>query len=129
MALLNDTYCNINHYFETLKKLGYYKPNDVYKLLIMIFITRELLGQRFVSFINQNDYNSISKALNCLYGTSCLTPFPTWKRTPKRGTVYINDNFNKIRFTEDSLVNTNEDNSINMTESSIDDYLVVTKNQ
>ncbi len=98
-------------YFNALTKFGYKKQSDVNKLLVYNFIGEILTGEMRY-FITEKDYGAIEQALSCLYGSSCLIPYPQ----------YINDDYlfghlesgrlitpritedNNIRFTEDVRV-------------------------
>ena len=75
------------HYFAALSKLGYYKQEDVDKLLVLIYINT-LLSDDYRGHISDEDYAAIEMALNCLYGTSCLIPYPEFK---KMGNLKLGD--------------------------------------
>lgn len=75
------------HYFTALSKLGYYKQGDVDKLLVLIYINT-LLSDDYRGHISDEDYAAIERALNCLYGTSCLIPYPEFK---KMGNLKLGD--------------------------------------
>ena len=68
---LYNAYCN---YFSALQNTGYYPQRGVSSLIIMDFIY-ELLYGNFRGYLSSDDYYTISKALDCLYG-SCLLPYP-----------------------------------------------------
>lgn len=68
-------------YFNALSKLGYCNYEAVYRLLVLIFI-QELLEGDCKSFINEEDYKIIDNALYCLYGSSCLIPYPEYIVNP-----------------------------------------------
>lgn len=80
MEVINDVLNSINKYFHSLSNLGYKKDKDVNNLIAYLFI-EELLCGPMSQFITDADYNSIDKALYCLYGTSCMIPYPDYKRT------------------------------------------------
>lgn len=68
---------SVDNYFNTLAQFGYKKQLDVDKLLILLFI-EELLTEEMRFFVTEEDYRSIDNALNCLYGSSCLIPYPQY---------------------------------------------------
>lgn len=80
-------YNSVYHYFTALDKLGHYKQEDVNKLLILLFFynftTNDYRGN-----ISKEDYAIIEKALYCLYGTSCLIPYPDYL---KMGDLHLGD--------------------------------------
>lgn len=99
----------LSRYYNTLSNTGYKSYKEVNKLILLIFI-EELLQDNILSlYISDKDYNIINSALSCLYGTSCLIPYPEFKAqktsliqsldvdTPR---ITYND---VIRFTEDGL--------------------------
>lgn len=109
--VLNDVFKSISIYFNTLSQLGYKKQSDVDKLIIYAFIEEMLTGEMRI-FVTEDDYRVIEQALTCLYGSSCLLPYPQYANndslfghlessgliTPR---LAQDDN---IRFTEDDRV-------------------------
>lgn len=75
--ILDNIFESTQAYFNTLSKLGYKKQGDVNKLLVYMFIG-ELLTGDMRHFITKEDYETIEKALYCLYGSSCLIPYPQY---------------------------------------------------
>ena len=75
------------HYFTALGKIGYYKQEDINKLLVLIYLNT-LLSDDYRGHISDEDYAAIERALNCLYGTSCLIPYPEFK---KMGNLKLGD--------------------------------------
>ena len=63
----------LSRYMYVLSHIGYKTYCAVDKLLVYSFI--EELLDRFSLAVTEDDYNSVAKTLNCLYG-SCLIPFP-----------------------------------------------------
>lgn len=75
-------YNNIEHYFSALKKVGYYRYKDVYKLLVLIF-WYHILFEDYRGYVKREDYRLIEKGLNCLYGTTCLIPYTDYLKMGK----------------------------------------------
>lgn len=106
MEILNDVAKSMDIYFNTLAQLGYKKQSDVSRLLVYSFF-EELLTGEMRYFITESDYKLIEQALSCLYGSSCLVPYPE----------YINDDslFGHLgdssspRITQDSNIRCTED--------------------
>lgn len=63
-------------YFTTLTSFGYKSYGEVKKVLLLIYI-QELVNNTSV-IISEDDYRSIESALYCIYGTSCLIPYPNY---------------------------------------------------
>lgn len=80
-------YNALSQYFAVLKKTGYYKYADVMKLLVLIFYN-EFVFSDYRGKLSKADYQLIERALNCLYGTSCLIPYPEYK---KMGNLKLGD--------------------------------------
>lgn len=59
-------------------------------------------------FITEEDYNTITGALYCIYGT-CLIPYPDYKKAVTKTTGRLPDEF---RITEDAILRQTEDNSL-----------------
>lgn len=77
VEITNQVNSSLNSYFTALSQFGYKKQSDVNKLLIYIFIEELLTGDmRF--FVTEEDYKLIEQALSCLYGSSCLMPYPQY---------------------------------------------------
>lgn len=70
---------SLTRYFNILSKLGYHKYEDVYKLIFLLFIT-DFLKSECKEFITKKDYDDIDEILYCLFGTTCLIPFPDFIR-------------------------------------------------
>lgn len=80
-------YNSLSHYFAALCKMGYYKQEDINKLLVLIYLNH-ILKDDYRGYVSSEDYATIEKALNCLYGTSCLIPYPEYK---KMGNLKLGD--------------------------------------
>ena len=66
---------SIERYFNTLSHTGYMPYSDVYKLIVIMFVD-ELLNGEYKRFVSDDEHTVIHKSLYCLYGSSCLTPYP-----------------------------------------------------
>lgn len=77
MEITDNVYSSVKSYFTALSQLGYKDYDSVYKLLVYTFIEEILTGaMRF--FITEEDYRIIEEALSCIYGTTCLMPYPQY---------------------------------------------------
>lgn len=70
-------YNSYDKYFQTLGKLGHVSDSDVEKLLVLNFYYN-LMYKDYRGNVSEEDYRLIDQALNCLYGTSCLIPYPEY---------------------------------------------------
>lgn len=78
MEFTHEVSNSVNNYFSVLTNTGYKSYNEVYKLLVMVFI-EELLCGTMSEFITEDDYKIIYNGINCLYG-DCMIPFPDYKK-------------------------------------------------
>ena len=69
--VLNES---LTRYFNVLSKLGYMSYSEVDKLLVLIFIYESDCK----SFITEKENRILDSALYCLYGTTCLIPYPEY---------------------------------------------------
>lgn len=67
-------------YFTALSHYGYRNNEEVKKLLLYIFI-HELVNTTSI-VISEEDYKHIDNALYCIYGTTCLIPYPKYCENP-----------------------------------------------
>ena len=72
--VLNES---LTRYFKVLSKLGYMSYSEIGKLLVLIFIY-DLLENDCKSFITEEEYRILDNALYCLYGSTCLIPYPEY---------------------------------------------------
>ena len=80
-------YNSLTSYFTSLKNIGYRKQSDVNRLLVFIAI-QELLDNDFRGLVAEEDYDIINKALYCLYGSTCLIPYPDYYNNRTMRTMY-----------------------------------------
>lgn len=70
-------YNSLSHYFNVLQKTGYYSYADTYKLLVYVFY-KNFIFNDYRGLLSSEDYFLIEKALECLYGSTCLIPYPDY---------------------------------------------------
>lgn len=99
----------LNSYYDSLAVLGSRPQSDINKLLILTFL-EELLTEEMRFFITEDDYRTIEKAVNCLYG-ECLIPFPQYHGSSLFGTI-LSNNIISPRITEDNNIRHTEDANI-----------------
>ena len=96
-------YNSLSQYFAVLKKTGYYKYADVMKLLVLIFYNEFVFGD-YRGKLSKADYQLIERALNCLYGTSCLIPYPDYLKMGKLHLGEISEMAQRVKTMEDTNV-------------------------
>ncbi len=75
-------YTSVNWYFHVLEKTGYVSQPDVNALLVLIFFY-DFIYRDYRGYISRDDYKTIERAMNCLYGKSCLIPYPAYLKMGK----------------------------------------------
>ena len=111
VLILNNIYKSVTHYFDTLSVLGYKKQSDVDKLIVFNFIG-ELLTGEMRHLITESDYRKMEQALSCLYGTSCLIPYPEYVNSNSLFGTLTNGGIIITRITEDSNIRNTENDLI-----------------
>ena len=69
-------------YYNALEKTGYMAHSHTEKLLVLIFI-RDFVYNDYRGIISKDDYHLIERALDCLYGSTCLIPYPDYLKMGK----------------------------------------------
>lgn len=73
----NFVYNTISNYFNVLSKTGYISNRKAQSLIVLIFYYN-LIFNDYRGYISKENYKTIEKALNCLYGINCLIPYPDY---------------------------------------------------
>ena len=87
-------YGALSQYFSLLKKKGYYK---------YIFY-RDFVFNDYRGLISREDYLVIERALNCLFGTTCLIPYPDYLKMGKLHLGEITEIGQRLKNLEDTDV-------------------------
>ena len=96
-------YSALSRYYDTLEKLGYLPYSNTEKLLILCFYCDFLLhGYRRP--VSREDYLLIERALDCLYGSTCLIPYPDYLKMGKLQLGSIIELSRRIKKIEDTSV-------------------------
>lgn len=90
-------------YFTVLHKTGYYKYADVKKLLVLIFYWN-LVYHDYRGLLSKADYSLIEQALNCLYGSTCLIPYPDYLKMGKLHLGEMTEMAQRIKNAENTKV-------------------------
>ena len=75
-------YDGVTSYYNRLEYTGYMSYQNMEKLLILIFY-RDFVFNDYRGILSKEDYFLIEKALDCLYGTTCLIPYPDYLKMGK----------------------------------------------
>jgi len=78
----NMIYDALGRYYNALEKTGYIAYPNMEKLLILIFY-RDFVYNDYRGLLSREDYHLIEEALDCLYGSTCLIPYPDYLKMGK----------------------------------------------
>ena len=107
-GLDNLVYTGVSNYFKALSTFGYKSYTEVDKLLVLLFIDGLLRGPLSL-YIDECDYKTITNVLYCLFGSTCLIPYPEFAvntsliQALNDVTPRITEN-SILRFSEDELI-------------------------
>ena len=96
-------YNAITQYYSVLHKMGYYAYKDVYKMLVLCFY-RDFVFNDYRGILSRKDYHEIEKALSCLFGSSCLIPYPDYLKMGKLHLGEITEMASRLNALEDTDV-------------------------
>ena len=99
----------LSKYYSTLGKLGYINDCNIEKLLVLSFYN-EFIYDDYRGLLLREDYLLIEKALNCLYGSVCLMPYPDYLKMGKLKLGSITELSQRVKVLEDIVLpeNTND---------------------
>ena len=70
-------YDALSSYYHALEVKGYMSSSHAWKLLLLIFY-RDFTLEDYRGLLSRDDYHLIERALDCLWGSSCLIPYPDY---------------------------------------------------
>lgn len=110
----------LSTYFNVLEKTGYLADEHIYKLLVLLFY-KDFVFNDFRGYLTKEDYSLIEKALDCLYGNTCLISYPDYL---KMGKLYLGavselacrvkdlENTEVVKAVDPSTIVTSEDSDV-----------------
>lgn len=75
-------YDSLRSYYHALELKGYMAHSHAEKLLVLIFY-RDFVYHDYRGVLSREDYLLIERALDCLYGSTCLIPYPDYLKMGK----------------------------------------------
>lgn len=83
VGVMGETvYESLSAYYDALSKLGYMSQDKGNSLLLLSFFN-EFVYNDYRGVISREDYRVIERALNCLFGSNCLIPYPDYLKMGK----------------------------------------------
>ena len=93
----------LTKYYHALEKVGYMSYSHITKLLILIFY-RDFCYKDYRGVISKEDYHVIERALDCLFGSSCLMPYPDYLKMGKLHLGEMTEMAQRLKTIEDTKV-------------------------
>ena len=120
----NMVYQSLMSYFHVLEQKGYVPFAQMQKLLVLCFY-RDFVFQDYRGILTKDDYHLIEQALDCLYGSTCLIPYPDYYKMSKLHLGEMTELAQRVKTIEDTEVlksfdGTSEDSDIMIVESDED---------
>ena len=72
----------LTDYYKVLQRRGFFSYSETMKILVLCFF-RDFVFCDYRGILSKEDYHDIEKALNCLFGSNCLIPYPDYLKMGK----------------------------------------------
>ena len=107
-------YNALQRYYKSLELKGYISDLNVNKLLVLSFYN-EFIYNDYRGLITEEDYYIIERALDCLFGSTCLIPYPDYMKMGKLYLGQTSEIAQRLKVLEDTpvlkLLNTEDSES------------------
>ena len=95
-------------YYNVLKNTGYIEDWQSRRLLLLAFY-KDFVFQDYRGILTKEDYSLIERALDCLYGSTCLIPYPDYLKMGKLHLSETTELANRVKVLEETEVIKMED--------------------
>ena len=99
----NILYDALSSYYHALELKGYMSHDHAQRLLLLIFY-RDFTLKDYRGLLSKDDYHLIERALDCLWGSSCLIPYPDYLKMSKLCLGGTTEMTQRIKNLEDTKV-------------------------
>lgn len=96
-------YNALGSYYNALEKKGYMSYTNMQKLLLLIFY-RDFVFHDYRGLLSRADYLLIERALDCLWGSTCLIPYPDYLKMGKLHLGETTELANRLKALEESKI-------------------------
>ena len=93
----------LSKYYHALEIKGYMSRAHSEKLLVMAFYW-DFMYNDYRALLSKKDYCLIERALDCIYGTSCLIPYPDYLKMGKLHLGEITEMAQRVKTLEETEV-------------------------
>lgn len=103
-AVMDEIIYNaLGSYYNVLEKKGYMSYANMQKLLLLIFY-RDFVFHDYRGILSREDYLLIERALDCLWGSTCLIPYPDYLKMGKLHLGETTELANRLKALEESKI-------------------------
>lgn len=118
----------LTSYYKALEKIGYLSRPHVLKLLVLCFY-RDFVYNDYKAKLDKKDYCLIEKALDCIYGTSCLIPYPDYLKMGKLHLGEVTEMAQRLKNLENTVVVKSTPDLDSLSSSILSDVVVMAEEQ
>ena len=93
-------YKALSNYYHALSLTGYMSRSHTERLLVLIFY-RDFCFHDYRGLLSKDDYHEIERALDCLWGSTCLIPYPDYLKMGKLNLGQITEIGQRMKAIED----------------------------
>ena len=96
-------YNALTSYYHALEMKGYMPHYHAEKLLVLTFF-RDFILEDYRGLITKSDYRKLERALDCLYGSTCLIPYPDYLKMRKLNLGSLTEIAQRVKNVENTEV-------------------------
>lgn len=96
-------YNALTDYYKVLQRRGFFSYSETLKILVLGFF-RDFVFHDYRGILSKGDYHDIERALNCLFGSNCLIPYPDYLKMSKLHLGETTELAQRIKTIEDTPV-------------------------
>ena len=101
---MDEILCDaFDRYYHALGKMGYMAHSHAEKLLVLSFY-RDFVFNDYRGLLSKEDYHQIECALECLFGSTCLIPYPDYLKMGNLNLGSISELATRIKALEETNV-------------------------
>lgn len=93
----------LQKYYKTLELKGYLPDIQAYKLIVLAFYN-DFVYSDYRGLLSEADYHLIETALDCIFGSTCLIPYPDYMKMGKLYLGQITEMAQRVKTLEDTNV-------------------------
>ena len=114
-------YNSLSNYYNVLEKFGYVSYSHMQKLLILTFY-RDFCFHDYRGLLSKDDYHLIERALDCLYGSTCLIPYPDYLKMSKLHLGEMGEITSRLKAVENTKVIKGKEHVTNIPDIDLSSY-------